>query len=191
MEIIRKQDTQIQPWKNGLGTTREITSKYCDGSLLWRLSLATVETDGPFSKFPGYTRILTVVAGNGMRLVSTDTGSDTNTRTDLNAAPFCPTRFSGTTAINGFCQNGPVQNFNLIFDAKRIIAELQMISDISQLCELNAPNTLTAVFVLSGNLPIIDGPRLKTGDTCLYTDEPLPFAPISQTNCICVRLIAR
>ena len=59
------------PWKNGGGETSEIAVSP-DGSELdafdWRVSMARVATDGPFSTFPGVDRTLTVLEGSGLRL---------------------------------------------------------------------------------------------------------------------------
>ncbi|HAJ22213.1 MAG TPA: HutD-family protein, partial [Rhodospirillaceae bacterium] len=68
MKIFKAQDYKETPWKNGGGITREIALKEDEDGFLWRLSIADVRTDGPFSSFPDRHRILTVIAGVGMRL---------------------------------------------------------------------------------------------------------------------------
>ena len=59
------------PWKNGGGTTTEI-AVHPEGAGLdnfeWRVSMARVETDGPFSAFPGVDRTLAVLDGHGIAL---------------------------------------------------------------------------------------------------------------------------
>lgn len=61
---------RAQPWKNGGGTTYEIAREPAgDQSFSWRLSLARLERDGPFSEFTGYVRALTLVSGGGCRLL--------------------------------------------------------------------------------------------------------------------------
>ena len=56
-------------WKNGLGWTREILRAPSEGDAWdWRLSIAEVEKDGPFSEFEGCDRELVLLAGEGMRL---------------------------------------------------------------------------------------------------------------------------
>ena len=57
--VIRFDDHELVPWKNGLGMTREVANaRRSDGTMLWRISLATVDRDGPFSDFDGYKRII-------------------------------------------------------------------------------------------------------------------------------------
>jgi Uncharacterized protein conserved in bacteria len=59
------------PWKNGGGETVEIAVDPPDAGLDefgWRVSMATVASDGPFSAFPGVDRTLSVLTGAGIRL---------------------------------------------------------------------------------------------------------------------------
>jgi environmental stress-induced protein Ves len=63
MKIIPPSAFVTMPWKNGGGITHEILKQEHGGKLLWRLSIAEVASDGPFSLFPGLSRILTVIEG--------------------------------------------------------------------------------------------------------------------------------
>ena len=73
------------PWKNGGGSTTEIAIGPAGASLDafdWRISMARVATDGPFSTFDGIDRTLAVIKGGGMELTIGDQaavvlGSDT------------------------------------------------------------------------------------------------------------------
>ena len=59
------------PWKNGGGETTEIIVSPADASLDtfdWRISMARVASDGPFSVFPGIDRTLSILDGAGVRL---------------------------------------------------------------------------------------------------------------------------
>jgi environmental stress-induced protein Ves len=57
------------PWRNGAGVTREIVRVPDQGeSFDWRLSLATLQTSGPFSSYSGYHRAVALVDGRGFRL---------------------------------------------------------------------------------------------------------------------------
>ncbi|MBB4236932.1 HutD family protein [Rhizobium esperanzae] len=71
MRILRAGDYKRMPWKNGGGETVEIAVSPEDAGLAgfdWRVSMATVATDGPFSIFPGIDRTLAILDGNGMVL---------------------------------------------------------------------------------------------------------------------------
>ncbi len=184
MEIIRQQDHVVQPWKNGLGSTREILCRHVGGKLAFRLSLARVTSDGPFSRFEGFERILTVVSGDGMRLVGDGEV--------YQADPLDPIRFSGNAALIGTCQTGPVENFNLIFDPTLVAAEVQVMSAASlHDARPTGSGTITVVYVLSGHLKTLEGRHLEAGDTCLYSDGPFPFDKDGDRRCIRVTLTNR
>ncbi|TAV83886.1 HutD/Ves family protein [Rhizobium leguminosarum] len=71
MRILRAGDHKHMPWKNGKGETVEIAVFPPDASINdfdWRISMATVAEDGPFSIFPGIDRTLAILDGNGMVL---------------------------------------------------------------------------------------------------------------------------
>ena len=70
MRLVRRADLTPRPWKNGGGVTREIAAHPPEAGLDgfdWRLSMADVASDGPFSAFPGIDRTLTVIEGAGAR----------------------------------------------------------------------------------------------------------------------------
>lgn len=59
------------PWKNGGGVTVEIAVFPPDASVDnfdWRISTASVVSDGPFSVFAGIDRTLSVLQGDGITL---------------------------------------------------------------------------------------------------------------------------
>ena len=108
MKIVRASDLAEVRWKNGGGVTREIAVASENGKIIWRLSMADVAVDGPFSDFTGLTRILTVIQGNGIDLISTQG----KLSADLNR----PVRFDGALKINSVLKDGPIQDLNLMFD---------------------------------------------------------------------------
>ncbi|WP_017957870.1 HutD/Ves family protein [Rhizobium leguminosarum] len=71
MRILRVGDHKRMSWKNGKGQTVEI-AVFPPGASIddfdWRISMATVAEDGPFSIFPGIDRTLAILDGNGMLL---------------------------------------------------------------------------------------------------------------------------
>jgi environmental stress-induced protein Ves len=71
MLLIRFSDYRRMPWKNGGGETAEVAASPTGAGLDsfdWRISMARIECDGPFSTFPGVDRTLTIVEGDGLRL---------------------------------------------------------------------------------------------------------------------------
>jgi uncharacterized protein len=69
MRILRESGYVAVPWNNGGGITRDILREPLDGTTFdWRLSLATIDSPGPFSVFDGYARTLVLVSGAGVEL---------------------------------------------------------------------------------------------------------------------------
>lgn len=71
MKSLHAHDYKRMPWKNGGGETVEIAIFPADASVEtfeWRISMATVANDGPFSIFRGIDRTLSILQGNGMAL---------------------------------------------------------------------------------------------------------------------------
>jgi uncharacterized protein len=118
MRIIRFKELATVPWKNGGGITREIASKTVDASLVWRLSMADVDSDGTFSNFAGLTRILTVIEGNGLRLVGPN-GT-------FEAAYGEPVIFDGGLPIESKLLNGPVRDLNVMFDSRFCVGSVAL-----------------------------------------------------------------
>lgn len=61
----------VSVWKNGAGETREIvriTDGGAEEAFLWRASVATLQKDGPFSRFDGIDRIIVLLEGRPLWL---------------------------------------------------------------------------------------------------------------------------
>jgi uncharacterized protein len=71
MRVLLSESYAAMPWKNGGGITREIARSEGD-TPAWRISLATIDRDGPFSAFPGYGRTIVPLEGAGFTLVFGD-----------------------------------------------------------------------------------------------------------------------
>ena len=96
IRVIRSVDYVETPWKNGGGVTHEIARSDTDGEVEWRISLATIDRDGPFSDFAGYDRTIVPLDGSGFEL-SFDDGSSV-----VLEQRFVPFRFGGERKV--FCR---------------------------------------------------------------------------------------
>ena len=166
MEILRCADLIDVPWKNGGGTTRNIAMGLTDAQTAWRLSRADVAQDGPFSNFAGLERILTVVTGGGMALE--------HPGGTLHARPWQPVRFDGGLEVFSRLQDGPLTDFNLMFDPTLCDGTVT-----PHLGPLKRPLTpllsgITAFHVLAGR-PMIGSEGLAIGDTA-FLDAPAILA---------------
>jgi uncharacterized protein len=99
-------DYRRQPWANGRGTTTELYRREANGTLLLRLSMATVTEGGPFSLFPGIERNLTVLTGPGFTL----TGDSLR----LEAKPLTPVAFPGDLPVTASGVTAPSDDFNVM-----------------------------------------------------------------------------
>jgi hypothetical protein len=67
--IVPRASFAAQPWKNGGGTTFEAIRRPPGGDpFLWRVSLAQIDSSGPFSDFTGYDRKMVLLQGRGVAL---------------------------------------------------------------------------------------------------------------------------
>lgn len=122
---ITSAEHRVMPWKNGLGTTREIAidppgAAMTDAQFRWRLSIADVGQSGPFSAFPGIDRTIMVIKGNGMVLT---VAGQTPRRLDRRFEPF---EFSGDATADCRLIDGPVQDFNLMVNRALLSAEMEV-----------------------------------------------------------------
>ncbi|MET1086708.1 MAG: HutD family protein [Arthrobacter sp.] len=111
MEIIRFAALKPEPWRNGGGVTRQVTSQPGAGSAQggnwdWRVSIADVTKAGGFSPFPGMERVLTVVEGE-LLLLSVDGA-------ERPLEKYRPFRFPGGAATQAALPTGDVRNLNVI-----------------------------------------------------------------------------
>jgi uncharacterized protein len=111
-----------QPWKNGAGITREIAVSPAGASpetFDWRISVAEVERDAPFSPFPGIDRCIVLLRGAGMLLRGAD--GDLVHRLDRRHEPF---HFSGDLPLDATLLGGPSTDFNVMTRRGRFRAEV-------------------------------------------------------------------
>jgi uncharacterized protein len=122
MIVHREADNTPLPWKNGGGLTREILKAPAESALFdWRLSLATIDTAGPFSPFEGYDRTLVLVRGAGVEL---DFGA--HGRATLRA-PGQLAAFDGSWETSCTLLGGPSSDLNLIVSRARAQAQARIL----------------------------------------------------------------
>ena len=109
-KIYSPEDFQTLPWRNGLGSTVELISESLEGheAFSWRLSIASVANDGPFSDFSGYDRTLLLLEGAGITL-NNPNGSSIELNSPLDCA-----HFKGEDLIDASLHDGPIKDFNVM-----------------------------------------------------------------------------
>jgi len=69
MRLLPAADRAWVPWRNGGGVTSEVASgPDRDAEFGWRVSIARIERDGPFSAFAGVDRTLMLLEGGPLTL---------------------------------------------------------------------------------------------------------------------------
>ncbi len=107
-----------QAWRNGGGTTRPLAG-HPDGG--WRISLADVECDGPYSRFHGMERLSLIVSGAGVCLRD-------GTRT-VTLSPGQTVSFDGDIAWDASLRDGPVVALNAMAAHGRFVARIMPLMD--------------------------------------------------------------
>lgn len=109
--LLRNSDHRRMPWKNGGGETVEVIVHPEGASLSdfgWRVSMASVASDGPFSVFPGIDRTLAVLSGDGMAL-SIDGFGET-----LLTPVSAPLAFPADAPTAARLTGGPITDLNVM-----------------------------------------------------------------------------
>ncbi|HET9444908.1 MAG TPA: HutD family protein [Steroidobacteraceae bacterium] len=158
--ILRSLEYIARPWKNGGGTTRDIVTAPPGASLDtfdWRLSLAQVDRDGPFSRFDNVDRTLVLLSG-AMTLHEGER--------QIHLARNEPFAFAGERAIEATVGGGATLDFNVMTRRGRAkhAARRESFSQRSNI-EASAASVLV-IFALERGL-IVDGERLDLHDTAI------------------------
>lgn len=170
IQLIPANEYQRTRWKNGLGWTREII-RYPnqDDAWSWRLSIAEVDKDGPFSAFENIDRELILLSGEGMRLNFSDGES-----VSLNP-PHDKHRFAGERELSAELISGPTQDFNVMWQRDRFEVQVLHRPLVGPMVFFSEKNVIWAIYMLSGQAQFKDPAhlmRLQQGDTALlFSDE--------------------
>jgi hypothetical protein len=138
---LRPSDYRVMPWKDGGGSTTEIAIEPAGASLaepfLWRVSSAQVEASGPFSRFPGRARLLTLLEGSGLILDIEGQG-----RQRLKH-PGQVVAFAGDAAVSAALIQGPCVDFGVISDPALVKVAIEWLNLGSSATAITlAPTTL-------------------------------------------------
>ncbi len=167
--IIRLQDCPSQPWKNGLGRTREIAvqpSVVGGDDFLWRVSIAEVDCAAPFSAFPGIDRQIVLLDGGGFTMTLD------GDRVHALIAPFAPFAFPGEAQVTVALAGGPTRDFNLM--VQRAHARGEVLVWHAPAARTLDPATVL-VYCARGVIDTADG-QLHAGDAwrpSAHTTDPL------------------
>jgi environmental stress-induced protein Ves len=159
------------PWKNGGGETVEIAVSPQGAGLDdfdWRVSMARVERDGPFSSFPGVERTIAILDGEGITLY-------VEGRVPLGLMRrFSPVTFPADVPTSCRLIAGPITDLNVMSRRGRVEHSVEPLFLDSEL-ELDIVEADTLLLCLDGALTAAsDGfsERLALHDCLVWGGAP-------------------
>ncbi len=156
-------------WKNGLGWTREIAhSPMGSSDWDWRVSIAEIDADAPFSAFDGIDRELMLLAGEGMHL-----HFDDGEQVDL-LPPHGRIRFDGARAVRAELIAGKTTDYNLMWRRDRVEASLLHRPLVGPMLFFAEPGVQWLATLVGGRALVKDELlplRLEQGDSLLIGER--------------------
>lgn len=148
MRVQRSAEHRIVPWANGLGITADVFLWPAGvEDWTWRLSLADVTDDVPFSRMVGIDRHIMVANGAGMGL-TIDGAAEV--RMD---EQFGPLTFDGDVVTTCRLIDGPINDLNLMVRRGRAVGSLRSVR-LAPGSTLATEADDVAVVVLAGSVGI-------------------------------------
>jgi environmental stress-induced protein Ves len=163
VRVLRPADYRRMRWKNGGGWTTEIAVSPADAAEFdWRVSIAEIDSDGPFSPFPGCERYIALLDGAGMQL---DFDGGDAVRLDQRLRFHT---FSGDNAAHGRLISGPVRDFNVIARRARARADVLHRPLVGPMVFLPETAATWLIHLVGGQATVKQGELdLAQGDTLL------------------------
>ncbi|MEM5313607.1 HutD family protein [Paraburkholderia sp. JHI869] len=117
IEVRSVDSLPVERWRNGGGVTRTIAANGAH----WRISLAEVERNGPYSRFEGIDRLSFVLRGAGVMLRETDSA--------VMLKPFEAAGYDGGAQWNATLIDGPVTALNVMTARGRYRVTIRAITE--------------------------------------------------------------
>jgi len=157
----------ITRWKNGGGETREIINVASpDAPFLWRASIATLQTDGPFSRFDGVDRVITLLEGSPLWL----RGGEVNHR----LMRWQPWAFAGEWPLATEGIVGLGRDFNIMTQRSRATAQVKVLGTT------HSPGSSGVAWVLQGRWEMAGKRYEAESGMCWQDGEPGLLIPQSE-----------
>ena len=166
--LLRAAEYRRVRWRNGGGWTSELASSPEGADAFdWRISIAEIESDGPFSVFAGCDRHIALLDGAGMQ-VEFETHAPLRLEQRLKFFGF-----SGDDAAFGRLLGGPVRDFNVIVRRDACTAEVLHRPLVGPMVFLADPAVTWLVYLLGGQAALKDvaDMRLEPGDALLLEPD--------------------
>ena len=189
MRLIRSSDYRRMPWKNGGGETAEIAIAPAGAPLDtfdWRISMARVDADGPFSAFAGVERTLAVLNGAGISLQVAERGAVELT------AESAPYLFPADVATSAVLLGGPITDFNVMTRRGRASQDVRR-ERLSGEILASAARKTTVIFCIDGSFQVnsaTDALSVAARDSLFLEphDAPVRIAPDPEATVLIVEI---
>jgi len=170
------------PWKNGGGTTAAIAIAPAGAGIDafdWRVSMARVDSDGPFSAFSGIDRTLTIIEGAGLHLSVDGESIDLTGHSN-------PFSFRGEAVTRATRIDGAVVDLNVMSRRDRFT---HRVTRISTPCEIvpAVGASIALLFCCRGSVRIESGQRraeLEARDSLLLENPHAPLRLASDASAL-------
>jgi uncharacterized protein len=189
VHVIRSTDYRRMPWKNGGGDTAEV-AVWPEGAALdafdWRISMARVAADGPFSAFAGVDRTLAVLCGAGLWLRVAG-------RPALELTPTtAPHAFPGDVPTAATLVAGPITDLNVMTRRGRFAHRVGR-AEVVEPTTLPVAASATLIVCASGHVRATSpsgSQEIGPLDTLVLggADAPVSLAPESRASLLIVEL---
>lgn len=156
---MRSRDLVRVPWKNGGGTTAEV-AVHPPGAAFdgfdWRISMADVASDGPFSRFSGIDRTLVLAQGRDLTL-------NVEGRSHCLAEPGDLLAFPGESDTEAMLGHGPIRDINVMSRRGHVRHRVTLLSAGASRSDWARPEVV-AVVALDPVAATIDGTVFRLED---------------------------
>lgn len=167
MRLIAASESRRVRWKNDGGWTTELARDPAGGDdFRWRASIAEIESDGPFSVFPGVERDLILLDGEGIEL---DLDGVAPTRLTQR---FERVRFAGEARVDCRLIAGPTRDFNVMARRDAVRAEVVARPLAGSMLVFAEPGAEWLIHVLAGHVDARHGDEQQRAEAgaSLYLD---------------------
>jgi environmental stress-induced protein Ves len=184
MLVRRAADYPVIPWKNGGGETCEI-AVFPPGAGIedfdWRISMATVVEDGPFSVFEGIDRTLFILEGDGVELTFEEGKVET-----IGAKGHLS--FPADVSTHAKLLGDAVTDLNIMSRRSNVRHKANKF-DLTGLTTVDLISPVTLLFCISGNLAFATGQRtedLGVADCMILCDDQVNSVSVTGEGVIVV-----
>lgn len=168
------------PWRNGAGTTHEIAIDATAGAsaapFRWRLSMADLAGDGPFSEIPDVDRILVLLAGGDVALAIAGAAPAPLGRHEAIAFP-------GDVPAYLTMASGAGRDLNLMWDRTRAAGAVELLQ-IGDERRIDAPTAFAIALGGSATVAIDDEEHVLGEQDAVQLDGGGTLAVVDGELCV-------